>query len=168
MRFRGKLFIEITDSDIRTLKDNRVPESQELEYKQELPGNSDSAKKEFLADISAFANAQGGYLIIGIGEESGNPRKAHAFVNVRNPEGERNRMINVCFEKIEPRFPELDIRAIQVGDDTVLVCHVLESDQKPLCARPDGEHHYFWRRYEDGNRLMSVPEIRACLVLRCT
>ena len=163
MIFDGKPTSEITPAEIEALVNGKVQEDAFLDYKARPYTRDAHGAHELVKDVSAFANAQGGYLIIGIGEEAGNPRRANAFVNVEDPEGERRRMIDLCFEKIEPRFTELDIRAISIDNTTVLACRIPESDQKPHCAKPDREHHYFWRRYEDGNRLVSVPEIRACL-----
>ncbi|MCK5240903.1 ATP-binding protein [bacterium] len=45
---------------------NQIQESRTIEYKESLPGNSDQDKREFLADISSFANAAGGDLLYGI------------------------------------------------------------------------------------------------------
>ena len=61
-------FEDITKIDIDFLVENRIGEFKTLEYKKKLPGSSDSNKKEFLADISSFANASGGDLIYGIKE----------------------------------------------------------------------------------------------------
>jgi hypothetical protein len=54
---------EISGNDLDQLVEQSVPESTTLEYKRELPGNSDQDKKEFLADLTALANTQGGDLI---------------------------------------------------------------------------------------------------------
>lgn len=61
-----KKFDDIDKSDIELLIENSVPESKTLEYKQELPKKSDRDRKEFLKDVSSFANASGGDLIFGI------------------------------------------------------------------------------------------------------
>jgi hypothetical protein len=55
--------------EITILLENNTPEGQALDYKLKLPGNNDGSKKEFLADISSFANTIGGSLIYGVGEE---------------------------------------------------------------------------------------------------
>ena len=60
--------------DFEQLLINAVSEGKTIEYKQQLPTNSDGDKKEFLADISSFANASGGDLIYGITEEKGSPK----------------------------------------------------------------------------------------------
>lgn len=54
---------QITEEDLQNLIGNSVSERKTIEYKQTLPGNSDSDKKEFLADVSSFANASSGDLI---------------------------------------------------------------------------------------------------------
>src|SRR5687767_2839466 len=62
----AKDFDAIEKADIDQLVTNQVTERRTLDYKQSLPGGSDGDKKEFLADVSSFANASGGYLIFGI------------------------------------------------------------------------------------------------------
>lgn len=56
----GKDFDSIEKEDICALVTNQVTEKRNLEYKQELPQRSDKDSKEFLADVSSFANAGGG------------------------------------------------------------------------------------------------------------
>lgn len=46
---------------------HRVPESRTLEYKRDLPDPKDrDSKREFLGDVTSFANAQGGDIVYGI------------------------------------------------------------------------------------------------------
>ena len=66
---------EIDEAAIDSLLENEVSESTTIEYKSALPGSTDSEKKEFLADVSAFANTRGGDLIFGIIEEGGIPKE---------------------------------------------------------------------------------------------
>jgi hypothetical protein len=51
---------EIGLEDLQRLLTNGVAESRSLEYKQVLPTGTDSDRKEFLVDVSSFANAIGG------------------------------------------------------------------------------------------------------------
>jgi hypothetical protein len=44
------------------------------DYKRDIYGNSENDKREFLADVSSFANTIGGDIVIGIDEASGLPR----------------------------------------------------------------------------------------------
>ncbi|NHO34338.1 AlbA family DNA-binding domain-containing protein [Acetobacter fallax] len=64
---------EITIAELQSLIDNQIPESRRLEYKRDLWPRNKEGNKEFLKDISAFANSQGGDLIVGIEEVEGQP-----------------------------------------------------------------------------------------------
>ena len=75
MLIHGKVFSELNEEDLKSLIDDQVSEGKFIEYKQALPGTSDSDKKEFLADISSFSNTTGGYIFFGISEENGFPRE---------------------------------------------------------------------------------------------
>lgn len=61
----------IDEALLRTLIENQVAERRDLEFKRDLPTRNDEGVKEFLADVTSFANAQGGDLIYGIGEDNG-------------------------------------------------------------------------------------------------
>jgi hypothetical protein len=53
----------IDENDLQDLIDHEVPEGKTIEYKKSLPGNKDKDKKEFLSDVSSFANAIGSKLL---------------------------------------------------------------------------------------------------------
>jgi hypothetical protein len=81
MPFADKGPSQITKADILALIGNE-PEGRIIDYKRDLIGNSDGDKKEFLYDISSFANTQGGYLVIGVEERGGIPSKIVGLANV--------------------------------------------------------------------------------------
>jgi predicted HTH transcriptional regulator len=66
---------EVDEADLAALINNAVAEGRTIDYKRELPGTSDGAKKEFLADASSFANTSGGDLIFGMEENEGVPTR---------------------------------------------------------------------------------------------
>ena len=66
-----KPLADITADDIQHLVEEGTPEKRTLEFKVELPGTKESEKKEFLADVSSFANAVGGDLIFGVATTDG-------------------------------------------------------------------------------------------------
>jgi len=61
----------IDEAILQALVDNQVAERRDLEFKRDLPGRNDEQVREFLADITSLANAQGGDLIYGIEDENG-------------------------------------------------------------------------------------------------
>jgi hypothetical protein len=48
------------------LRTNGVAEGRQLDYKEQLPISSDDDKREFLGDVTSFANTAGGDLIYGV------------------------------------------------------------------------------------------------------
>ena len=56
----------MSEADLQALVDNGVAESHLIEYKAELPGGTDRDRKDFLADVSAFANSGGGCILYGV------------------------------------------------------------------------------------------------------
>lgn len=69
----------ITAEDLARLAWDGVPEDQHLEYKRDLWATTRDGSKELLKDVSAFVNADGGDLIVGIGEREDAP---HELVGV--------------------------------------------------------------------------------------
>lgn len=67
----GKYIKDVQEDDIKRLIDLGISESKTLEYKMELKidADKDKNKAEFLADITALANTDGGIIIYGIKEE---------------------------------------------------------------------------------------------------
>ena len=64
---------QISESDLQRLIATQAPDSVYIDYKEITYGRSDEQHREFLADISSFANTVGGDLIIGMTEASGIP-----------------------------------------------------------------------------------------------
>lgn len=160
MIFDGKPTRDITIGELRQLVEGNVAEDSRLDFKREGYPQTPSGTKELLKDITAFANADGGYIILGV--EENEQSRAIAFSNIQDADAKRQSIIDRCLSRIEPRLRELDIGLFDIDGNSVLVVRVPESDQKPHCAKPDAEHHSFWRRYEDGNKLMTTAEIREC------
>ena len=64
----------IDQSQLQALVSGKAEEALTIEYKPETYGGSDTARAEFLADVSSFANTRGGDLIIGIDAPKGVPK----------------------------------------------------------------------------------------------
>jgi len=149
---------EITEEYLNSLTKNSVAEGKTIEYKEKLPGNTDSDKKEFLADLSSFANTSGGDLLYGIEERKGLP-VAVAGVEIENPDAELNRLENIAMNGIDPRI-SYALRAIKLGSGKfVVVGRVRQSWVKPHRVIFGG-HDKFYGRNSIGKYPLDVAELR--------
>jgi predicted HTH transcriptional regulator len=60
----------IDESHLQSLVTEGRREDAQLEFKLTLPGGGENEKREFLKDVSAMANSQGGDIIYGISPKS--------------------------------------------------------------------------------------------------
>lgn len=102
----------ININDLKELQNNSVSESKTLEYKKELNLKSDSDKKEFLADITAFANTSGGDIIYGISEKSGIPDSLDG-IGIEDLDSLKQQIENILRDGLEPRISGILIREIE-------------------------------------------------------
>lgn len=154
----------ITEADLQSLADNDVAEDRTLEFKRELPGNSESAKKEFLYDVSALANASGGNIIYGIEEEDG---KASDLIGLSgiNADAEIRRLESILQFGIEPRIPGLRIHPVTLQDNrAAIIIRVPKSFALPHVVKHGGTFK-FYSRNSAGKYQLDVAELRALFAL---
>jgi Putative DNA-binding domain len=113
MALSNKSFEEISESDLNDQVSARVPEGVLLDYKRDLYGRSDADVREFLKDVSSFANMSGGHLIIGIDENAGVPTRVCPLAG--DPDQELQRLENLARDGIEPRIARLRMRAVPIN-----------------------------------------------------
>jgi predicted HTH transcriptional regulator len=67
----NKPLLRLTENDLLALIADKEAEGKTLDYKRNLVGIGATGKKEFLFDVSSFANTQGGHLVFGMEEKNG-------------------------------------------------------------------------------------------------
>src|ERR1700740_2350525 len=93
----------LVEEDLLALITNAVGEGRTIDYKRELPGNSDADKKEFLADVSSFANTMRGDLVFGVDEVNGLPTQLTGF-QTSNADTDLQRLESILASGLEPRI----------------------------------------------------------------
>jgi len=157
---------EIGEDDLNALVTNQVIESKTIEYKESLPGNSLSDKKEFLADVCSFANTAGGDLIFGITEDrdSGIPKSVNG-VDIPNVDEEKSRLSSLIRNGIEPRIWRVDIHPVRLSNSkTTLVIRIPNSWNSPHRVSLRGSNK-FYARHASGKYEMDVGELRTAFTL---
>ena len=158
-----KPIADITADDIQHLVDEGTPEKRTLEFKTELPGTKDSEKKEFLADVSSFANAAGGDLIYGVATTDGRATAAPG-VTAQNVDAELLRLDQMIRSGISPRIVGFQIyRVSGLGNGPAIVIRIPRSWQGPHIVSYQ-QHFRFFSRNAAGKFPMDVSDIRAAVL----
>lgn len=163
MPFVGKQLDSITQSDLQDLIDNHVSERKTIEYKESLPGGSDHDKREFIADVSSFANAAGGHLIYGMKEEAGVPT-ALCGLETADPDAAILRLESLMRDCIEPRIPGISSRAVPLtSSKAAIIVRIPKSWASPHVVKFQN-HWRFYSRTSNGKYPLDVSEVRALFV----
>jgi len=149
---------------LETLIIEGIAEGKLIDYKRELPGSNDSAKKEFLFDVSSFANASGGHLIYGIEEKGGIPKEVTG-VSVSDADAEIRRLQSLVLTGIEPRVPGVELRFVPMANQKhVLIVQIPKSWALPHMVTLMGTDK-FYSRNSAGKHRLDVGELRSLFTL---
>jgi hypothetical protein len=157
--FGGRRVAEITKADIEGLLGS-VAEGTGVDYKLDV-GKNDDAKREFAADISSFANTEGGYIFVGIDEEDGLPTRI-AGVDA-SVDAEILRLDNLARDNVAPRLPSFEVGSVDVAGRIVLVVRVGRSWSAPHMVTFRNSSK-FYRRNSAGKYPLDVDEIRSAFM----
>ncbi len=138
----NKPLSKITLDDVKNLVEQRKEkEGQHLEYKRELSG-AGKERSEFLKDVTAFANASGGYLIIGADEKAGTVCGTPDTIGSQKVE---EWIANVLTPNVDQKLRyEIQLLPLEAGK-TVIVLHIPESPRKPHMVTLEARNNYHVR-----------------------
>lgn len=167
-------------------------EGQLLEFKGELPADSDrgrgtdpwlaptqpgrprqgpadDAKKKLFREVVAFANADGGWLVLGIKESADRPALAEAVQPLPDCDELADRLMRAAGDWIEPPIPGLQVRGIRSGTDGAgaVVFRIPRSPIAPhRFKRESGGPAY--KRVGEESKPMTMREIQDMVLQRAT
>ena len=160
---------EITDQELIDLIGNQE-EDQWIDFKQQDyhrdPTDQEGYKREICKDVTAMANAEGGYILIGVQEKNG---IAKGFFSVQDPDKIERSISYVCLRYIDPRIPNLEIKRRSFEwngrNITLVIIHIPPSDLRP--------HSFVWqdlthfvKRYDDHTREYPMSELEVAFSVR--
>lgn len=160
------LYSDVNPEALKFLEENETPESRRLEYKEELPLDSKSQRLEFCADVSAFANADGGYLLVGVKDEKKEDNSKPRIVGIPEPENTADyitRLENIVNSGVEPNVNGINIDAVGLDANNqskiVLVIFIPPSYSMPHWVGTKRSRS-FWSRNSNGKYPLDINEVR--------
>jgi schlafen family protein len=136
----------VTPADVVDLTAQAWPEGYEVEFKKALPHKKggthpwavgaddigEHARDEILSEVVAFANAQGGSLVLGVEETKDRPPRALAISAVPRVGELARRFEDQARSCIDPPLPGLRIRAVETdGNSGVVIFRTTASRAAP-------------------------------------
>ncbi len=165
------LFKDVGLDALKLLEEHETPESRRLEYKQELPLNDKPQKREFCADVSAFANADGGYLLVGIKDAKKDDDSRPKVVGIPKCEDTADyitRLDSIIKSGVEPNIHDINIKAIDLDETDesriVLVIFIPQSWTKPHWVGTE-KSRAFCSRKSNGKYYLDIYEVRQMFLL---
>jgi hypothetical protein len=149
---------DIAEQDLVGLIAGGVSESATIDYKRDLPGGDDADKREFLADVSSFANTSGGDLIFGIDEAKGVPVQVTG-IKSNDLDLEILRLESIIASGLSPRI-RYQLRTVpSAGDRKAVIIRVDRSWIGPHRVIFKG-HDKFYGRNSAGKYSLDVSQLR--------
>lgn len=168
-QINGKSFLSCTEDDLKVLVENNdYRENEYIDYKLnfafleiEKGAVRDAKKTEFKSDVCAFANADGGYLIFGIGDKNGCASEIKG-IDIKNNDTDRFELDRRNdLNGIQPKIPQIQFSFIQLNSGKYIVVMYVKHDSfAPYVYLEDGKNYKIYRRYGNGKRIMTYTELR--------
>lgn len=158
-----------TAADIKNIDESKLSEflklgmreGHYLDYKAALSGTSVREQRiEFLKDVTAFANAAGGDILLGVKEPSDGLSPSSQLLGIAGGDQLATGLERIAASSIDPRIPGLEVKPIPIaGRDPAIVVHVPPSLSRP--HRVDYQGHVgFYIRHSESSLPMTTHEIR--------
>lgn len=145
--------------DVRSLIDNEIEESTELEYKRNFTDDKNRRRGDIAKDVSAMANANGGIIIYGLNEKDGT--MGHSIPEKITPISvsimSKDQLTQIISSNISPKIKDIEITYLPVDDENgVIVVKI----PKSYTAHQSLVSHYYHIRRNATIEIMEDYEIR--------
>lgn len=164
MDLLNEAFGHVDERVIQRLFDNQIQEGKTLDYKREINLKSNDDKRELLADITSFANTEGGMIIFGIeekknekGENTGLPERINDL-KVDNPDKFLQSLEDIIHNNTEPRLASAQLKFIDYKENQLLLVGIPKYIGLPFMVTLNSTNKFYKRR-NTGKYLIDVYEL---------
>ena len=121
-----KKFREIDEAALTQMCKANWQESGTLDFKMKIPAATAEDRLETAKDICAFANGNGGVIIVGIAQATGGAGTIKPITEENFDQAQR-RILQIIESKIEPRLESLQFQEVRVTNGFVMLVQVPKS-----------------------------------------
>lgn len=151
---------QVSLADIEALVTYGRTEGVTLDFKEAFPAADHKGTRDFLADVTALANTDGGDIIVGLREDKNGTAESIVGVEKEGLDQSLRRIDDQLRCCVDPRVPFFRVKEVALDDDrVVLVMRVGASLIAPHRVTFDRSSR-FHRRANRGNCDMSTAELR--------
>lgn len=160
MPFFGRTIESLVEQDLQRLIDDEVTESKDIDYKEALTIATGDEKKEFLADLTSFANTAGGHLLVGIKADGNRPASLPGLEMTSTEQDRAKQQIeNLARDTLDPRLPPLQMHFIPLQSGRhVLAIRIVQSWAAPHMVKTSAK---FFARNSSGKFHLDTQQLRA-------
>ena len=165
MQLTAQQVLMLTEETLRKFLSIGIPEGLYLDYKECLSGTSEKdAKREFLKDLTAFANAAEGQLFLGVKEPSEGISVESQLVGIDNGGALAQDLERLASTSVDPRIPGLRIVPVALMNGRFCVAiHVPPSLSRHHMVNHAG-HRSFYARHSESSFPMTTHEVREAVL----
>ena len=155
----------ITKEHLQDLIENKVFENKELEYKDysftdgKIP---DKQKDKFMKEVAAFANTNGGTIIIGMQEDENRLpiRLSGAGLSIKEFDNWLSSFRQLVLSRIRPHLHGIECVPVELSESNIAIAiYVPKSYARPHSFW-DGNKDEFFMRYANGITYMDIDDLR--------
>ena len=165
MFLNSKEIGELDEGKLIEFLERKIQEFHCLDYKEQLSGNGeDNQKISFLKQITGFANAAGGNLIIGVKEPRGDLKATEQIVGVDNGVKLAKTLESIAKDNVDPPIAGFLVLPVKLTNEK----HVIVAHSPPSQARPHmvsyKKHKSFYIRHSESTSPMTTHEIKDSVI----
>jgi hypothetical protein len=165
--------LNMQEKRLRDFVARKIPEATGfIDYKQAIfKGSSrDDEYREFLKDVTGFANSQGGHILYGVCDPSSTRDGVDPVVGVENGVADAKAFENVAANSIDPRLSGFRVIPISIENGRhVLIAHIPPDGMRPHRVNHNQTKTWnFYIRHGESIRMMTTQEIRDSVLSSAT
>ena len=112
---------DVSLTDIEALRAYSRTEGSTLDFKESFPSADHKGVRDFLADVTAFANTDGGDIVVGVREDKNGIAAEIVGIDRAGIDEGLRRIDDQLRSCVDPRVPLFRVREILLHDDKVVL-----------------------------------------------